>query len=105
MRRALVTTAAALSLAGCVVVPQTREVYDPDCGVAHKQIVLEAAVLGGFHQCAGDGCAAMMVAYGAVAAASVVVSGSIAVVGNVLYWAERRARCLPPSLAASTPKS
>jgi hypothetical protein len=34
------------------------------------------------------------VAVGAVAAASVVVSGSIVVVGNVVYWLEKQGKCL-----------
>jgi len=106
MRR-LVMPAFAAALTACVVVPQTREVYDPDCQVVHKQIVLEAGVVGGFHRCGGDGCATMLVAYGVVAAASAVVSGSIAIVGNVLYWAEKQGRCVRPTVAtaaASAPK-
>jgi hypothetical protein len=85
----------ASALAGCVVVPQTRSVYDPACGVATKQITLEVAVLPGFHRCQGDACVALMVTAGVVTVASTVVSGSVAVVGNVLYWAERRGQCPP----------
>jgi hypothetical protein len=102
MRR-LAACLVATALAGCVVVPQTREVYDPDCQVTHKQIVLEAGVVVGLHHCSGDGCAAMMATYGVVAVASAVVSGSIAIVGNVLYWAEKQGRCMRPALA-SAPK-
>jgi hypothetical protein len=85
-----------LLLGGCVVVPQTRQVYDPACGVATRQITLEVAVLPGFHHCQGDGCVALMVTAGVVTVASAVVSGSVAVVGNVLYWAERQAGCPRP---------
>jgi hypothetical protein len=35
----------------------------------------------------------MLVALGAVTAASAVISGSIAVVGNAVYWFERQGRC------------
>jgi hypothetical protein len=106
MRSRVTLCVAALSLAGCVVVPQTREVYDPDCQVHHKQIVLEAAVIGHFGSCGGDACAAAMATFGIVAVATAVVSGSIAVVGNVLYWAEKQGRCVRPALttAASAPK-
>jgi hypothetical protein len=93
MARRLVPWAAALLLAGCVVVPQTVQVYDPDCRVHTRQITLEAAVLGGFHSCSGDGCAAMLATMGFVTAASLVISGSIAIVGNVVYWAEKQGRC------------
>jgi hypothetical protein len=36
-----------LALAGCIVVPQTHEVYDPECRILTRQMTLEAAVLGG----------------------------------------------------------
>ncbi len=96
-------------LTGCIVVPQTREVYDPDCRVLTRQMTLEAAYLGGFHRCAGDGCLALLSAAGAVTAASAVVSGSIALVGNVVYWFERQGQCqraapAPPLPALSAPK-
>ena len=82
-------------LAACVVVPQTREVYDHDCRMLTRHMTLETAVIGGFHSCGGDGCAALLVAAGAVTAASAVVSGSIALVGNIVYWFERQGRCGP----------
>ena len=85
---------ASLALAGCIVVPQTRAAYGPECKVATRQVTLEAAYLGGFHRCAGDGCLTMLVGAGLVTAASAVVSGSIAVVGNVVYWIERQGRCV-----------
>lgn len=94
-----------LALAGCIVVPQVQDVYDPDCKLLTRQITLDAAYIGGFHSCAGDGCVAMLVAAGFVTAASVVVSGSIAIVGNVVYWIELQGRCqrlpAPPARAPS----
>ena len=90
------------TLAGCIVLPQTEIVYDPDCKMHTRQVTLQAAYIGGFQRCAGDGCVAMLAAAGFVTAASLVVSGSIAIVGNVVYWAERQGRCLrPPASAAS----
>jgi len=85
--------AAALMLSACIVVPQTQSVYDPDCKVMTRQVTLETAVIGGFTHCVGDGCAAMLATMGFVTAASVVVSGSIAVVGNAVYWIERQGQC------------
>jgi len=35
----------------------------------------------------------VLVAIGAVAAASAVVSGSIVLVGNIVYWAEKQGKC------------
>lgn len=86
---------AALVLQGCVMVPRTTETYDPNCRLLSRRMDLQPLQLGAFQRCAGNECAAMLVAFGAVAAASVVVSGSIAVVGNVAYWLEERGRCAP----------
>jgi hypothetical protein len=41
---------------------------------------------------------ALLVAAGVVAAASAVVSGSIAVVGNVVYWIEQQGQCKPDAV-------
>lgn len=98
---------AALALSACIVVPQQQLVYDPDCKTHTRQITLEAAYIGGFQRCYGDGCVAMLAAAGVVTAASVVVSGSIAIVGNVVYWMERQGRCprAPASASANAPAS
>lgn len=91
---------ACLGLQACVVVPATREVYDPECKVMKRQMTLETAVVGNFQSCAGDACKAMLVATGAVTAATAVVSGSVALVGNMLYWFERQGQCARPAAAA-----
>jgi hypothetical protein len=82
-----------LAVPACVVVPQTREVYDAECRMMKKEVLLETAVVGRFQACQGDGCVAILVATGAVTAATAVVSGSIALIGNVAYWFERQGRC------------
>jgi hypothetical protein len=94
--RAVASGAVVVATAGCVVVPQWHQVYDPQCGVAMRQITLEMAVLPGFHRCQGDACVALMVTAGVVTVASTVISGSVAVIGNVLYWAERQTGCPRP---------
>lgn len=98
MRRRSAAPAAllgALLLAGCVVVPRTVETYDPHCRMVARQMTLDAmqvATLGG---CSNGGCVTLLAAAGVTAAASAVVSGSIAVVGNIVYWLERQGRCDP----------
>ncbi|MBC7938875.1 MAG: hypothetical protein H7Z19_03780 [Chitinophagaceae bacterium] len=80
-------------LQACVLLPRTVETYRPECRIVTRQVVLEPAALGHLHACAGPGCSAALVTVGVVAAASVVVSGSIAVVGNIVYWFEEQGRC------------
>lgn len=89
-------------LAACVVVPRSADVYDPQCRSLVRQVVLETAVIGGIGHCQNEGCASMLAALGLVTAASAVVSGSVAVIGNLVYWAERRGQCpAPPARAAA----
>ena len=56
-------------------------------------MVLEMQQIGVFGGCVNDGCVALLVAVGAVAVASAVVSGSIVVAGNVVYWFEKQGQC------------
>ena len=53
---AVMTTVMTIVLTGCIVVPQTQTVYDPECRMHTRQVTLQAAYLGGFHSCAGEGC-------------------------------------------------
>ena len=91
--RPALATGLALLLAGCVLVPATREVYDPECRLMRREVTLEAAALVQLHSCGGRECSALLVAMGVVTAASVVVSGSLAIVGNVAYWFEHTLNC------------
>ena len=45
--------------------------------------------------CTGDACAYFLVGIGAVVATTAVVSGSVVVVGNTVYWLEKRGKCPP----------
>src|SRR6185436_17062241 len=85
---AFVATAA---LSGCIVYPKKVTEYDHDCRITRQHLTLEYEYLWG--DCpAGDeeACLAIIVGTGAV---STVVSGSIVIVGNTLYWLEEQGRC------------
>jgi len=47
--------------------------------------------------CANEGCVTLVVAAAATAAVSAVISGSIVIAGNTVYWFERRGQCRRPS--------
>lgn len=96
LRRALpaaLTLMLALACSACIVVPRTVQVYDADCDIAARRMVLSVEQVGTLGRCRNEDCAVALVAFGAVAAASAVVSGSIVVVGNVAYWFENQNRC------------
>lgn len=94
MKHHLIALGVAAMLQACVVVPRTTSVYDDECKLERRQMVLEVQQIGAFGGCANEGCAALLVTAGVVAVASAVVSGSVAVVGNVVYWLERQGQCV-----------
>ena len=81
------------ALQACVYLPSTIEVYDPECQVVAKQMTLQEVQVAAIVGCQNQSCVAMIVAIGATAAASAIVSGSIVIVGNIAYWFERQATC------------
>ena len=83
----------AVVLQGCVFVPVTTEVYDPDCRIMSRKMTLQPVQVASLGSCRGNECAALLVFMGATAAASAVVSGSIVVVGQVVYWFEKQGIC------------
>lgn len=90
---ALAALATAAALAGCVVVPRSAEVYDPRCRTYVRQVVLETEVIGSIGGCRNDGCLVLLASAGVISAVSLVISGSVAVVGNVASWLERGGQC------------
>jgi hypothetical protein len=92
-------------LTGCVYLPRTTEVYDPDCRIMSRHLDLQPVQVAAIGGCRNNECAVLLVAAGATAAASAVVSGSIVIVGNVAYWFEKQGRCIKggPAEATSEP--
>jgi len=85
-------------LHGCVVVvPHTTTSYDPECKVVAQHVELRPVQIAALAECRNEDCAALLVLAGVVAAGSAVVSGSIAIVGNVVYWLEKQGSCVKPS--------
>ncbi|HEY0823298.1 MAG TPA: hypothetical protein VGD76_05870 [Ramlibacter sp.] len=93
----LLAGGAVLLLAGCVLVPRTVHHYDAECRVTVRHMELQPVQIASIQHCANDGCLVLLAAAGATAAASAVISGSITIVGNVVYWLERQGSCRPAS--------
>lgn len=91
MRRLFIL--ALVFLQGCIFVPRTETYYDQECQTYSRQMTLEPAVIGQFGHCGGRECGYVLVAIGAVAAASLIVSGSIVVVNNTVHWVEKQGKC------------
>lgn len=80
-------------LSGCVYVPENSHSYDETCNVMRKKKVLKLEQTTPLAHCSNEACALLMASYGLVTAASFVISGSIVVVSNTVYWLERPSDC------------
>jgi hypothetical protein len=91
--RTLAAAALAVALSACVVVPRTVYNYDTECRILAKQMTLQPVQIGYIAGCANEACVTLLAVAGVTAAASTVISGTIAVAGNVVYWLERQGNC------------
>jgi len=94
-----IVTGLSLLASGCVYYPKTVEYYDASCEISARQMQLKNEAIQGMCEKASTqpeavGCLA--VALG-VTAGSAVVSGSIVVAGNTMYWLEKRGKCVARS--------
>jgi hypothetical protein len=87
------------SLTSCVFLPKTAEdqQYYEQCEMATKKLTLKADISNEYSLCGGkdlmDEPLFCLVASGVVASASIVVSGSIVLIGNTIHWLEYKASC------------
>ncbi|MDH4284389.1 MAG: hypothetical protein OEV35_03635 [Gallionellaceae bacterium] len=84
-------------LQACIYIPVTKEVYDEDCKIVSKHMELTPVQIASISHCNQNECVAILTAATATAAASAVISGSIVVVGNVVYWFEKQGQCIRKS--------
>lgn len=85
---------ASLLLQSCVYVPITTTRYDADCQILARHMTMEPVQVAQLSSCSNAQCTDFMVVAGFTAAASAVISGSIVIVGNVVYWMEKQGSCL-----------
>jgi hypothetical protein len=78
-------------LSGCVFYPKANVNYAADCEATSRRLVLEAKQLG---ECTGPDAAACIGSALLASAGSAIVSGSIVVVGNTVYWLEKKVQCM-----------
>ncbi|RJE77259.1 hypothetical protein BGP78_09395 [Pseudoalteromonas sp. MSK9-3] len=84
-----------VALSGCIFVPKDVTYYDERCQVYAKKSTLESSNLIAFGACGSDfSCGAALASAGLVSAASLVVSGSISLIENTVYWIETEKDCL-----------
>ena len=80
-------------LQACIYLPKTKEVYDVDCRITSKHMELQPVQIAAIAHCGHNDCVAILAAAAATAATSAIISGSIVVVGNMVYWFEKQGQC------------
>lgn len=89
-----------LLLSSCVVKPTVESQYDHHCQIVKKDITLSVEQLGrfnglhcsGHHQCKAQ-FLGQVVGTAVLFSISAIVSGSISVVGNTMYWLSEQGKC------------
>jgi len=85
----------ALLISACVYYPKRVEVYDSDCNIKTRKLTLGVIGSNSVPNCNGGNAGACLAAIAAVGPVTAVVSGSIVVIGNTLYYMEKEGRCAP----------
>lgn len=94
-------------IASCVVKPKQVAGFDYECDIVTRKIELTLDQQNSFRKmnCQNDECKAQAVAELAssmiIVPLSAIVSGSIALTGNTLYWLEEKGRCLSSKKATA----
>ncbi|WP_193906128.1 hypothetical protein [Cellvibrio polysaccharolyticus] len=108
MLKKLLMVGLCTGVASCMVKPKQVAGYDYDCEIVTRKIELTLDQQTRFRQmnCQNEECKAQAVAELAssmiILPLSAIVSGSIALTGNTLYWLEEKGRCLSSKKATAS---
>ena len=89
-----------MALAGCVT-PRVVHVYDAKCQVMTRKMELTLEKVEALDACSNHECVVQILGGALSLAASTVVSGSVALVGNIAFWLEKSANCKAPRASAT----
>jgi hypothetical protein len=95
--------AATVTLSGCLVLPKVDMNQPVPCPLVTREITLDTVQLAHIEHCYGDACLLQLSTGAVVFAASLLVSGSVALVGNTIHWIERVGKCGGRSPAEPSP--
>lgn len=90
-----------LALSACVYVPKPVHYYDEECGIGSKKLVLSEEQLNRFvsgrKHCADEECIHFALSHAVgtalIGPISAIISGTIVVTGNTIFWIEKKANC------------
>ena len=84
-------TVITLVLSSCAFYPKEVEIYDAECNIKYKKLILESSKSNmKVGNCENEACIASLLTIPLQA----IVAGSIVLAGNVVYWLEKEGTCL-----------
>ena len=79
------------SLSSCSFYPKQIEYYDSDCDIKYKKLIMKQSNFGMRRgDCNNEACIAAIISIPIQA----IVTGSIVIAGNTIFWLEKEGRCL-----------
>jgi hypothetical protein len=87
----------ALLFAGCVASTKIVSVYDPKCQIMTRKVIASVEQVRALDACSNQECVAQVLGLVVSSVAAPVVAGSVAIVGNAVFWLEKAANCRPVS--------
>jgi hypothetical protein len=89
----LAPAAMTVMLSGCLVLPKVDMNQPVPCPMVTREVTLDVVQMASVGHCHQHDCLLQLTAGTVIFAASAVVSGSVALVGNTLHWIERVGKC------------
>jgi hypothetical protein len=82
-----------LLITSCVYTPHLITVYDQECRIKMNHMELKSHEVISLNQCSNEECIAGVLGASVISAGSAIISGSIVVSANLVYWFEKQAKC------------
>jgi hypothetical protein len=84
-----------IAVTSCAFVPSSSpdQPYYYECDMVTKKLTLETTQMGQLGDCDDGGIAECIIMTGILSTASLIVSGSIVLLGNTLHWSEYKLSC------------
>ena len=78
-------------LSNCAYYPKQVEVYDQDCNIQFKKLILQRSDSNmSVSDCENEACIASLLSIPMQA----LVAGSVVIAGNAVYWLEKEGKCV-----------
>jgi len=95
LRKIIFSFLIATTVTSCAFVPSssTDQPYYYECDMVTKKLTLKTTQMGRLGDCEDSSIGECIIMTGILSTASMIVSGSIVLIGNTLHWSEYKLTC------------